>query len=395
MFFDKILDFFKIENLYKNSDFRTTNFPGNDTELEKAVQDENYSSSDYKHAYEIFSYWSQHNYSRNNYKYYREPSFTEKSEYALIEILSCFSKGARGFDNFSPTLLSNLEITNIQSYLKKLADKKYLTRANLTETLTASYTVKDLKIIADSLGIKKSGKKFELIQRIEEELSSQQIEQILKDNEFYVISDKGKEKLIGNEDYIPLHRYLYLVSLAEFNDSRIPEGGRHPRNFYDNMFQILSNRKFFFECQGNFEDAGSMSLNLYNILIEETEKTTHNVPLSIILTNYVEHLYIYSCFCFHAYSALEYGIYSNNYNGYILPFPDKHLTLLANQEPYLNYDMLFAKKPPSFFTHEEFKKYIHEMLSSPIFDKQKWDIQMQNRVKHFENIVKRKKSSTI
>lgn len=389
MFFNKILDFFKIENLYKNSDFKTTNSLENDTEPKKAVQDKNYSSSDYKHAYEIFSYWSQHNYSRNNYKYYREPSFTEKSEYALIEILSCFSKGARGFDNFSPTLLSNLEITNIQSYLKKLADKKYLTRANLTETLTASYTVKDLKIIADSLGIKKSGKKFELIQRIEEELSSQQIEQILKDNEFYVISDKGKEKLIGNEDYIPLHRYLYLVSLAEFNDSRIPEGGRHPRNFYDNMFQILSNRKFFFEYHGNFEDTGLAALELGNLMLEEYKKTSHNVPLDVVLTNYVEYIYLCSCFCFHVNCVLEYKLYSNNYAGYILPNPIKDIKLLSHQEPYIDYGFILPNKPPSFLTHEEFKKYIHEMLSSPNFDKQKWDAKIQNRVKEFDNITQK------
>lgn len=389
MFFDKILDFLKLENLYKNSDFRVAKF-ANASEPEKNVQTENHACSDYNYAYEILSYWSQHHYSRSNYKYYRDPTYKEKSEYALIDILSCFSKGARGFDNFSPILLSNLGITNIQAYLKKLADKKYLIKADITETLVAIYNMKDLKIIADSLGLKKSGKKCELIQRIEKELSSQQIKQILKDNELYIISDKGKEKLTGNEDYIPLHRYLYLVSLAEFNDNRIPKGGNHPRNFYDTMFQVLSNQKFFYECRESFQDVGLTSLHIYNILIEEIKKTAHNVPLETILNNYIEHAYINSCFCFHITSALEYSIFSDSYSHYSLVGPDESLYMLKEQEPYINYDMLFIDKPPSFLTNDEFKEYIHEMLTSPIFDIQKWNFLVQKRIKDFDDILKYK-----
>lgn len=383
MFFDKILEFLKVENLYKNSDFRTIE-PQNDNT--KPIK--NNVSPDYKHAYDIFSYWTKHSYSKIQYKYYREPSFAEKNEYALIDILSCFSKGARRLDNFSPIFLNNLGITNIQAYFAKLIDKKYLVKASPTDMLAANYNMKELKIIADSLGIKKTGKKDELVQRIKKEMSPQQLNQILNKNDLYVISDKGKEIINGNEDYLSLHKYLHLVSLAEFNDNRIPEGGTHPRNFYDTMFQILSNRKFFFECQGDYENAGFISLDLYNILIEENKKTTHNVPLSIILTNYVEHLYIYSCFCFHAYSALEYNIFSDKFCSYILPSPDKSLNMLMEQENYINYDMVFANKPPSFLTYKEFKKCIHEMLSEPVFDQQKWNLKIQNRIKEYENIIK-------
>ena len=390
MFFDKLLNALKIENLYKNFDFKTTDIPDSSSTIHQAHKIEHYASSDsdYTHVLEILHYWSQHHYSKNVYKYYRNASFTEKKKYALIDILSCFSSGARDLNNFSPIFLSKLGITNTNTYLKELISKGYIIKANLIETLVASYNSKDLKTIAESIGIKKSGKKYDLAQRIANELSFQQAEQVLDNNRKYIISEKGKYQIVGNEDYLPLHKYLDFVSLAEFNDARIPEGGIHPRNFYDTMFQLLSNRKFFFECQGNFEDAGLMSLYLYNILIEELKKTTHNVPLNVILTNYVEYVYLYSCFCFHAHSSLEYGTFFKFYRECSLPTPDKHLAMLADQEPYLNYDALFFNKPPSFFTHDEFIEYIHEMLFSPMFNKQKWDYKIQNRVKEYDSFIR-------
>lgn len=387
MFFDKLLDFLKIENLYKNSDFKTPITQVANTNASEHVPTGECANSHCKQVHEVLDFWSHHQYVRNNYTYYREPSSKEKAEYALINILSCFSKSARGFDSFSPTSLNNLGIINIQSYLKKIEKKGYIIRADITDTIFAKYNMNELKVIADSIGIHKSGKKRELAQRIAVELSPKQINQILKENELYIISDKGKERLIGNEDYVPLHRYLYCVSLAEFNDNRIPEGGIHPRNFYDTMFQILSNRKFFFECQGNFEDAGRVSHFLYNTLLEELRKTTHSVPLSIILNYYVEYVYIYSCFCFRAHSALAYQDFSSSYNWYVLPRRDEKLSIVADQEQNINYDALLANKPPSFLTTTEFKEYIHELLSQNIFDAKKWDDIIKSRIMEYDHLV--------
>ena len=54
----------------------------------------------------------------------------------------------------------------------------------------------------------------------------------------------------------------------------------------------------------------------------------------------------------------------------------------------INYELLFINKPPSFFTYSEFKQYIHEMLSGQMFDGQKWDLKIQNRVREFDNMIK-------
>lgn len=386
MFFDKILDFFRIDredeetyfpNYHKISDSMTS--------ASNNQQDES-GSSDI--IYEIFDYWRNHNYSSAAYAYHREASYREKQDYALIDILSCFSKGARNLDHFSPNMLHNLGITNWNAYVRQLISKGYIEQANAFETLTATYTVQDLKTIAESIGVTKTGKKAELTQRIINALSPSDIDQILDTDPLYVLSEKGIAHLEGNEDYMILHKYLYLISLAEFNDNRIPNGGRYRRNFYDTMFQVLSNRKFFYECNGNFSDAGLTALHIGNLMLEEYKKTTHAVPLSVILTNYVEYLYLSSCFCFHANSALSYGICSNNYIGYSLPILTKGTELLSDQEPYISYDMIWLNKPPSFLTHEEFKLYIHELLTSPMFDSRKWNLKLQNRVREFDDFIK-------
>lgn len=391
MFFDKILNFFKIENLYKESDFRDSHFQSNNIKCNNtAHQTENYigPASTHEHVMEILSYWSQHQYQKVNYNYYREASSSEKQEYALIDILSCFSKGARNLHSFSQNRLHDLGIINFDSYTQFLISEKYIMRADIINTLIAKYNSQELKTIAESVGVKKTGNKSELAQRIANELSSSEVNRILSENPLYILSEKGHSYLAANEDYVPLHKYLYLISLAEFNDNRIPNGGRYHRNFYDTMFQILTNRKFFFERHRDFEDVGSISLQLYNMLIEESKKTTNNVPADVISTNYVENLYIQTCFCFHAYSSLEHGVFPSSYNSYIVPKPNKDTEKLASQEPYINYELLFINKPPSFFTYSEFKQYIHEMLSGQMFDGQKWDLKIQNRVREFDNMIK-------
>lgn len=386
MFFDKILDFFKID-CEDDKAYFSSYHKASETLVPPSI---NLHECDapHDHIYEIFDYWRCHSYSRQPYVYSREASHTEKQEYALIDILSCFSKGARNLDNFSLIRLHNLGITNWKSYTQRLIFNRYIVQAGIVDTLIASYNVKELKTIAESVGVKKTGTKSELSQRIASVLSSSDVNRILNESPLYIISEKGNSRIEGNEDYVLLPKYLHLVSLAEFNDNRIPNGGRYRRNFYDTMFQILSNRKFYYEFSGNFQDAGLTALQLGHLMLEEHKRTTHNVPLDVVLVNYAEYLYLYSCYCFHVNSALKYEIYPSTYTGYILPDLTKELASLTSQESYLDYNFLFANKPPSFFTQSEFRQYIHEKLTSPMFDKQKWDHKLQTRVEEFDNVLK-------
>ena len=386
MFLTRILGYFKMNRGKKDSHF---------SNYHKAFDNMTLSSNNfestpgaYDNIYEIINYWRSHRYKQINYLYTREASRSEKQEYAFADVLSSFSKNARDLNSFSTDSLHNLGITNWKSYSHSLISKGYIVRAGIIDTLISSYNVQGLKKIAEIYNVKKTGTKTEIAQRIANVLSSDEQISILNDKSLYIISEKGSSYLADNEDYVLFHKYYYLISLAEFNDNRIPKGGNHRRNFYDTMYQVLSNRKFFYEFNKDFVNVGSISLHIGNLMLEEYKNTTHNVRLEIALTNYVEYLYLCSCYCFHVDSALNYKIFPHTYNGFNLPNLASKLQPLTDFEPYIDYDFLLANKPPSFFTQVEFKQYIHEILTEPMFDYEKWDCLLQNRVKEFDKFIK-------
>ncbi len=377
MFFNKILDFFKIENLYKKESAQHQS---------GKLFSSSIASSDI--LYEIISYWEQHDLLTGEFVYHRNATFNEKKDFALISILSSFSKKARDPNYYSPLILNELGITNWNAYMQRLTSKGYIQKADIIEILDAQYKLPDLKIIADSLGIKKTGKKKELTQRIASSLSEDQIYNIRIDCDLYTLSDKGKQKLLGCEDYVSFYRYRHSVSLAEFNDMRKPEGGRYIRDFYDTMFQIFSNRVFYYECNHNYARSGVESFNIYRIMIEEFKNTDHNVPLDVALVNYVQHLYDSLCYSMQVYYSVKNGICPNSTLNYLIPPPDKDLGIVADHECFINYDAIFVNRPPCFLKHDEFQSYVHELLTSPMFNQQKWSSIINQRVNSLFDIIR-------
>lgn len=371
MFFDKILNALKLENL----------FP------EKHQDSNSESCSDINmHLLQVRDYWLTTSCSNADIRY-RSSSFKEKRDFALIDILSCFSKSARNPNNFSPIILGELGITNWNTYFNNLVKRGYLQHANINEILNADYSLNDLKVIADSIGVTKKGKKAELIARIAPLLPSAQTEQILDESNLYSISPKGKQVLIGNEDYTLFHKYRHVVSLAEFNDNRFPDG-THRRNFYDTMFHALSNRLFLYEANRNWGLLCNTHINIYNLLIDEAKKTNHIIHYDVILNHYIEFLYLSTCFCQLICLAVKNKIFSNSLGRYVLPHPDSHVYKLADYESSVNYELIFCNKPPSLLLNEEFKSYVHELLNAPMFDKDKWDSLLQKRVSDLCKLIK-------
>lgn len=345
-------------------------------------------SCDILHFYKIKNYWSITPY-RHTERKYRVSTAKEKKEYALIDILSCFSKGARNKNNFSPNLLQELGITNWNNYFNFLWNKGYLRNANINEILIEKYSLNDLKTIADSVGVKKNGKKAELVERIIPLLSEEQIAEIKTSPKLYTLSPKGEQVLCGNEDYMLLHKYRYIVSLAEFNDNRMPDG-IHKRNFYDTVFQVLSNQAFWQQSHKEFDLLSITYFRIYQLLMEEEKKTQHNVPHDVALNNYVEYLYLHTCQCYYMAMAVQSKIFPSNSISLLFTIPqiDAHVYKLANSESYINYDLIFCSNPPSLFTEDEFKTFIHEILTAPMFDIQNWNELLTKRVKEFFNFIK-------
>lgn len=97
-------------------------------------------------------------------------------------------------------------LSNPNVLFKELIDEGYFQAAAYCEILD-THAVKDLSIIADSLGISKSGRKTELIKRILVSSTPADLRNHFGDTPFYSLSDKGKAYLQSHKDYIVFHRY--------------------------------------------------------------------------------------------------------------------------------------------------------------------------------------------
>lgn len=313
---------------------------------------------------------------------YRIPTTEEKLDYALIDYLACYRRAARDPYTISSHNFYEYGITNLDNYFQKVLDEGYLRNANIFEIFNAEYTIPELKIVAGSLGAPKTGKKHQLITQIVAALSPSEIDNMLNNSTLYALSEKGIAILESNADYVELHRYICNVPLSAFNDYRFPPYGTKRRNFYDTMFQFYSAQIAFYEWKHNYSALCLAHLNLYNIMMKEFQKTTHSVPLDLVLLHYVHYLYLHSCFCWETKEFNEFHDYFSfrNIQNFTLPPPGKDLYKLIDFEKYINYDLVFTTNPPSYFSHEEFKQYVHEMINEPIFDKQKWDTIIQCKV---------------
>lgn len=313
---------------------------------------------------------------------YRSATMDELRDYAKADILSCFVK-PRNNDSFSDFRLSQIGVTNWYVFFDELFTDGYIRHTDSKETLS-SYTVKDLKIVADSIGIKKTGKKAELIQRVCESISITELEEILENNYLFIISEKGKHYLSTQDDLVMLRSHITSgVSLPEFIDNRFVKGIK--RNFYNTMFRALCDQKNFYYSNKNFSMMSIVCLHIYDIMFEEWKQTSHNVPIDILLENYMTYLYLCTCLI-NETTSLSQGLISYTCIEHILmPRINASLANFLEFKEFINYRAVFVNKPPSFLKKEEFISFIEEFFNTSMLDYSKWDKLLQD---HFTKYLK-------
>lgn len=365
MLFDKILNYLNLDNWKNGNYINTSHSEYSDVE---------------KHLYTIESF-----YQVNTCDYicfqHRKPSTEEIQEFAKVNILSCFTN-ARSIDNFSDLHLAQLGITNFNKFFSALQQADYIRIATPLEILN-TYTLKHLKILADSLGINKTGNKAELAQRLFNYLTPEEMKRIQKtESDLFILTGKGKAFLSNQEDYVLLCKNRkYNVSLSEFNDHRTPFPGKR-RNFYDTMYQVFCARIFYYECHKYYEKTTIEHLHLYEIMLSEYKNTGRNVPLDVALSYYIEYLYLMTCLPLYARGKVDGLNLSVSSNSSFLPSIDKNIYELEKYKAYVNFDVIFSTNPPSFLTNDEFKSYIDDIFDSS-FNFQKWDDKIRKRLLHY------------
>lgn len=122
-------------------------------------------------------------------------------------------------------------------------------------------------MILERLGLKKTGNKSDLMNRVMNALDEWQKAQIVNQCEHLFVTEKGCEFLKENEDYVMWHKKSYGVTFEEFNQHRILCGRK--RKFYDTIFNALSQKATEYQIKGYFSRLEMIYFNLSETLYDE------------------------------------------------------------------------------------------------------------------------------
>lgn len=140
-----------------------------------------------------------------------------KDDYSKAVFLSAYGNGKplRKNNEYSRYFEFECGITNPRKYHKDLIKTGYL-QPSPTKDVISSLKVTELKEICDSLGISKSGKKLDLINRIIAFCPAEQIYSFAEE-QLYSLSEKGSTFVREHEDYIQLHKHKnWGIGLDEY-----------------------------------------------------------------------------------------------------------------------------------------------------------------------------------
>lgn len=152
----------------------------------------------------------------------------------------------RSNDQYSLYFEGRYGLMNVSALHRWLYKQGYLRTANLSEALSL-YKVQELKMILESLGLKKTGDKSDLIERVIKSIGESDKERIVSQCEHLFVTEKGYDFLEENGDYDMWHRKSYGLTFEEFNKHRILQGRK--RKFHDTIFQALSGKAFTYQSK--------------------------------------------------------------------------------------------------------------------------------------------------
>lgn len=233
---------------------------------------------------------------------YREIKFTGRN-FGIPEVQLCAAILLSGNQNGSQIRRNNeystyfegrYGIVNISTLHKWLYEQGYFRKANFHEAISL-YKVTELKTILESIGLKKTGKKQDLIDRVANAIDDEQKARIASQCERLFITEKGSEFLRENEDYARWHKKSYGVTFEEFNKHRILEGRQ--RRFYDTIFNVLSQKAAEYQFKGYFSRLEMIYFNLSDVLYDDGR---YDLALQNILfrmyfsTNLASHAYYFN-----------------------------------------------------------------------------------------------------
>ena len=220
-------------------------------------------------------------------------SFSIYEEYAIEMLLGGHLRG-RAIDNgYIVAFMHECRITNPEKLDYWLLENDYLREPSIQESL-ARYKVSELKQLLTEKGMKISGKKNELIDRLISVMSDQEIASQLNSDNRYFLSQKGIERYYDNIDLEEMHKnYKYNINLEEYFKYREVNG--KIRGFNETAYLILKEkiRNDILE-KLNFQMINPCCFLYFSELCEKLEKNGDAIH-SMIIKLYIDTNLIVGC----------------------------------------------------------------------------------------------------
>ena len=279
-------------------------------------------------------------------------------------------------------------IMNISTLHKWLYEKGYFRKANFHEAINL-YKVPELKTILDSIGLKKTGKKDDLIERIENNIDDELKSLIVSNCDRLFVTEKGYDFLEENGDYYMWHRKSYGVTFEEFNKHRILQGRK--RKFHDTIFNVLSQKAAEYQIKGYFSQLEMIYFWLGESLYDEGR-------YDLAIRYYIYRLYFSTNLASHPYffnlqRIKDDGIekqkwyiraYKDTFNGHSLGRIIELREYYGEQILDIIYDLQIL--PYCIFDKMDMADAIYDLLNSERFDSEHYTNYICTR---YENYIKK------
>lgn len=224
---------------------------------------------------------------------------TLQGDYAKTIFLWAHNKASaiKKDDEYVRYFLYECGIRNPSAYHKELINEGYFEKAS-TATILNSLKVSELKEILSSLGQSGKGKKEVLIERVLQNTDESFIKKFCPEK-LYVLSPKGEDFLIRNNDYVLIHKHKdWGIDWKDYDSRRKPG-----YSFYDIVWGILNERVL----KETYNFGRNAYLNMYQLLKEEGKK--ENAIEMLLRVLYIDLSGTLGMDCYKLY---KYGIYTQN-----------------------------------------------------------------------------------
>lgn len=206
-------------------------------------------------------------------------------DYKKLQSISVFLNWAqKGYsvgesDKYPSYMKYELNITNPSQFHTEMINKGYLEKPNL-DSLFIHFKVPELKQILSEHNLPKTGNKASLIERILNNISDTSLKEIQNHFTGYVLSEKGKNFINKNYDFIKMHKNSkWMISLDEYIDKK--NELKFNASFYDIAWGIFNDRNIQYVSEQNWGLVRNNILDMSEILSQENK---HKQSLSFLLS---------------------------------------------------------------------------------------------------------------